>query len=278
MRGGVATRAPFPVLVACAAGIVADIATADHAMAQPAACYRDSAGALRIGTSPNMSATSRRQAHPSGVGSPLPVAVLAMTIRPSVASSGGGTTSGNGASGKRRGGVGDRRRREAGSGTHTPASTARMGTMAGRGAPRHVTVGGGHGRRCWALTATRERRAGGGGIAGDCRSRQEHKTIPGSSPAAASTGRSWGAGRAASVDPRPRRNASMVSAIAGDGLKCPECFRQPIVRAAARPCAQFLHTRPRRPRPGPRPTPLASSFPMRLAPSSDTGVWVAPPT
>ncbi len=196
---------------------------------------------------------------------PLQLAVIAMTMWPSTALSKSGTNGGTGAGSKRQGGVGDKRTQEVGAGPHTPASTTRVGTVAGRTAPRHVTGEGGLGRGCSILPAVLRRNAGGGGAAGTSRKRQEHGEEPGGVPAAAVPRRSWGAGRESNMRPRPRRGASAAPAIAGIGLRCPEYAPQPTARAAVRPYVQCRRLQLRRPRPGPRPRPPVSAAPTPVA-------------
>ncbi len=98
LRGRGASRALILNLVACAKG-TASLAVADHGMAQPAACYRDSTGAHRRVEGPSVGTDSRRQALPQGVGSPYMFADLVMTSRPSSASR-GGAYGGTGAGGE----------------------------------------------------------------------------------------------------------------------------------------------------------------------------------
>ncbi len=241
LRGGVAPGAPYPVLVACAAGMVAFVAVAVHGMAQPAACYRDSAGALGEGNGPVAGTISGCQGRPLGFGSPHQLAVIAMLIWPSAALNSGGASGGIGAGGERRGDVGNKRAQEVGAGPHTPASATRIGTVAGCTTPRHVADEGTIGRGCIVLLAMSRRWAGGGGAARARRKCQERGEVPGRVPAAAVPRRSWGAGRVPYPSTRARRGASVAPALAGNGLKCPGCAPPPIARVAGHPCAQCRH-------------------------------------
>ncbi len=221
---------------------MATIAIAVPDMAQPAACYRDSAGALVEGVGPVVAARSWRQAHPWGFGSPHQHAVIVMPIWPSLANSSSGASGRTGAGGRRRGGVGNKRAQEVGADSHTPASSTTIGTVAGYSVPGHVAGRGSVGRECNVLLAVSRRWAGGGGAASARHECQEHGEVPGRTPAAAMPRCCGGAGRVPYPGTRAWRGTSGVPAIAGKGLKCPGCASPPTARVAWRPYAQFHRT------------------------------------
>ncbi len=217
---------------------MATIAIAVPDMAQPAACYCDSAGALVEGIGPVVVTRSRCQARPWGFGSPRQLAVIAMPFWPSVALHSSGASGRTGAGGRRRGGVGDKRAQEVGAGPHTPASSTRIGTVAGRIAPRHVADRGSLGRGCNVLPAMTRRWAGGGGATSARHECQEHGEEPGRVPAAVPPRCGWSAGRVPYPSTRAWRGAGVAPAHAGYGLRCPGCASPPIARVAGRPCAR----------------------------------------